>query len=156
LSRHGWVTPNPDGSKARCGGPALCTQCALEAESLRFRESLGLGGLAELDGATHTTEAVETGDDGLTVEKLLSTVAELRRLTYQPYYPTKLKGSEYIPSDSAFLFESGLLVVHKDRLDDGKPPDLATWLIEQVRSGAITTVYKVPEPGLISGRPRGR
>lgn len=27
---HGHVTPNPDGSKARCGGPALCAECAME------------------------------------------------------------------------------------------------------------------------------
>jgi hypothetical protein len=27
---HGHVTPNPDGSKARCGGPRMCTVCALE------------------------------------------------------------------------------------------------------------------------------
>lgn len=27
---HGHVIPNPDGSKARCGGPAMCPQCALE------------------------------------------------------------------------------------------------------------------------------
>ena len=30
MSGHGWVTPNPDGMKARCGGPALCSACALE------------------------------------------------------------------------------------------------------------------------------
>ena len=28
---HGWVTPRPDGAKARCGGPAICRECALEA-----------------------------------------------------------------------------------------------------------------------------
>lgn len=27
---HGWVTPNPDGSRARCGGPAICGACARE------------------------------------------------------------------------------------------------------------------------------
>lgn len=27
---HGHVRPNPDGSKARCGGPAICSVCALE------------------------------------------------------------------------------------------------------------------------------
>jgi hypothetical protein len=31
MSGHGHVTPNADGSKARCGGPAACSQCALEA-----------------------------------------------------------------------------------------------------------------------------
>jgi hypothetical protein len=30
VSGHGHVTPNADGSKARCGGPALCRECALE------------------------------------------------------------------------------------------------------------------------------
>jgi hypothetical protein len=28
---HGWVTPNPNGAKARCGGPALCSECYREA-----------------------------------------------------------------------------------------------------------------------------
>lgn len=27
---HGHVKPNADGSKARCGGPAICSECALE------------------------------------------------------------------------------------------------------------------------------
>lgn len=27
---HGHVVPRPDGAKARCGGPALCAQCARE------------------------------------------------------------------------------------------------------------------------------
>lgn len=27
MSGHGWVTPNEDGSKARCGGPAICAVC---------------------------------------------------------------------------------------------------------------------------------
>jgi hypothetical protein len=31
MSGHGHVTPNPDGSKARCGGPAICRECAIEA-----------------------------------------------------------------------------------------------------------------------------
>ncbi len=31
MAGHGWVTPNPDGMKARCGGPAICPQCAREA-----------------------------------------------------------------------------------------------------------------------------
>ena len=30
MSGHGHVTPNADGSKARCGGPKLCAVCALE------------------------------------------------------------------------------------------------------------------------------
>lgn len=31
MSGHGHVTPNADGSKARCGGPAICPKCASEA-----------------------------------------------------------------------------------------------------------------------------
>jgi hypothetical protein len=27
---HGHVTPNPDGSKARCGGPGMCPVCNAE------------------------------------------------------------------------------------------------------------------------------
>lgn len=27
---HGHVKPRPDGAKARCGGPALCTKCQAE------------------------------------------------------------------------------------------------------------------------------
>lgn len=33
MAGHGHVTPNADGSKARCGGPAICSQCAREAGS---------------------------------------------------------------------------------------------------------------------------
>lgn len=35
MNGHGHVTPNADGSKARCGGPALCTVCALELARLQ-------------------------------------------------------------------------------------------------------------------------
>lgn len=28
---HGHVFPRPDGVKARCGGPAICAECALDA-----------------------------------------------------------------------------------------------------------------------------
>lgn len=31
---HGHVIPNPDGSKARCGGPALCAECARERAAM--------------------------------------------------------------------------------------------------------------------------
>lgn len=30
MAGHGHVTPNPDGSRARCGGPGLCGQCSAE------------------------------------------------------------------------------------------------------------------------------
>lgn len=34
---HGWVTPNPDGSKARCGGPTLCDVCRRELAAREFQ-----------------------------------------------------------------------------------------------------------------------
>jgi hypothetical protein len=30
VAGHGHVTPNADGTKARCGGPMLCKECAVE------------------------------------------------------------------------------------------------------------------------------
>lgn len=38
---HGWVTPRPDGRKARCGGPSACQQCQQEASRLRGRDPGG-------------------------------------------------------------------------------------------------------------------
>lgn len=35
ISGHGHVTPNPDGTKARCGGPAICSTCAMELAALK-------------------------------------------------------------------------------------------------------------------------
>lgn len=31
MSGHGHVTPNPNGTRARCGGPGICAVCSLEA-----------------------------------------------------------------------------------------------------------------------------
>jgi hypothetical protein len=38
VSGHGHVTPNPDGSKARCGGPSLCPECARETGPHKLTE----------------------------------------------------------------------------------------------------------------------
>lgn len=35
MSGHGWVTLNPDGAKARCGGPGLCSVCQMEEAAKR-------------------------------------------------------------------------------------------------------------------------
>ena len=32
---HGHVVPNPDGSKARCGGPRICSVCSREQAALQ-------------------------------------------------------------------------------------------------------------------------
>jgi hypothetical protein len=34
---HGHVTPRPDGTRARCGGPGICAECSREAENARDR-----------------------------------------------------------------------------------------------------------------------
>lgn len=31
---HGHVTPNPNGARARCGGPAICPRCAAEQAAI--------------------------------------------------------------------------------------------------------------------------
>jgi hypothetical protein len=30
MSKHGWVTPLPNGAVARCGGPGICAHCKAE------------------------------------------------------------------------------------------------------------------------------
>lgn len=42
---HGHVTPRPDGGKARCGGPALCSVCRAE----ETREVLGAAYVEDLE-----------------------------------------------------------------------------------------------------------
>lgn len=43
---HGHVIPRPDGVKARCGGPALCSVCAKEQAAIAAREPNAAPGLA--------------------------------------------------------------------------------------------------------------
>jgi len=40
MSGHGHVVPNADGSRARCGGPAICSQCALEYARLHLQAEM--------------------------------------------------------------------------------------------------------------------
>ena len=42
VAGHGWVTPLPNGGKARCGGPGLCPQCSQEAADAGFRGETAL------------------------------------------------------------------------------------------------------------------
>lgn len=35
IGGHGHVRPRPDGARARCGGPAVCSACALELSNLQ-------------------------------------------------------------------------------------------------------------------------
>jgi hypothetical protein len=42
-SGHGHVWARPDGVRARCGGPALCAECAKDAARLKARRETGNG-----------------------------------------------------------------------------------------------------------------
>lgn len=48
MSGHGWVTPNPDGSVARCGGPGLCPECRAEEQAVKHEQPPKLKGRARL------------------------------------------------------------------------------------------------------------
>lgn len=39
MSGHGHVFPNPDGSRARCGGPGICMECSLEADQEKLYDT---------------------------------------------------------------------------------------------------------------------
>lgn len=45
-SGHGHVFPNPDGSRAKCGGPSVCLACAEDLRALETARKLGQEGLA--------------------------------------------------------------------------------------------------------------
>jgi hypothetical protein len=45
-SGHGWVFPNLDGSKAKCGGPAICQACARDQQALDAARRFGQETLA--------------------------------------------------------------------------------------------------------------
>lgn len=45
-SGHGWVFPNADGIKARCGGPGLCSACQEDQRALDMARRLGQETLA--------------------------------------------------------------------------------------------------------------
>jgi hypothetical protein len=58
MSGHGWVTPNPDGSKARCGGPGLCPACSAEAITAKpYVEVTAVSGTAHEIGQWVAAEA---------------------------------------------------------------------------------------------------
>lgn len=61
---HGHVTPNANGTKARCGGPGICLQCSAEkvgkVASNERRDTI----YAEMIKAL--SDAVKLGDFGIT------------------------------------------------------------------------------------------
>lgn len=70
---HGHVTPNPDGLKARCGGPAMCSVCQKEASE---KLTATMNDLVQ-DTATRGA-SVFNESEGLTLEQW---IAFKRRLT---------------------------------------------------------------------------
>lgn len=40
MSGHGHVTPNPNGMKARCGGPGLCSVCSAELAQKKMADEI--------------------------------------------------------------------------------------------------------------------
>lgn len=44
---HGHVVPNANGSKARCGGPSICPECAAELTSIKNSDTAFLQKIAD-------------------------------------------------------------------------------------------------------------
>lgn len=82
---HGHVIPRDDGHKARCGGPALCRECALE------REVVGLRWLIEHgERAFGTQWRKASGDD----------IEFVRRSMAAPGATLTVESSAPLPEDS--------------------------------------------------------
>lgn len=63
---HGHVIPRPDGVKARCGGPALCSVCAAELAQVREKETTAgalLSLAAELDSLASRPKLPSLSDE---------------------------------------------------------------------------------------------
>jgi hypothetical protein len=63
IEGHGWVHPREDGAKARCGGPAICGQCASEkaqkdSDEELERQMLAAVAKAHVDGEIQKLEAL--------------------------------------------------------------------------------------------------
>lgn len=48
MNGHGQVTPNPDGSKARCGGPSVCPLCTVEFAEKHHARTQALSAIPNL------------------------------------------------------------------------------------------------------------
>ncbi|MGK8745400.1 hypothetical protein ACRS6P_23310 [Pseudomonas aeruginosa] len=75
---HGHVFPRADGVKMRCGGPALCSECA--ADAYRARAALAQPSPAPTEGFTHFPELLESVQQMDAMLKANSAQAEAERL----------------------------------------------------------------------------
>lgn len=60
IGGHGHVKPRPDGMRARCGGPRICSACALELAEKTAIDALASNIQSAISEANH----VASDDDG--------------------------------------------------------------------------------------------
>lgn len=75
MAGHGWVRPNPDGLKARCGGPSICPVCRREQAALSADPGLELAAAAEAALAAFAPKPARVAHAS---DALLSQADELR------------------------------------------------------------------------------
>lgn len=57
MSGHGHVVPNPDGSRARCGGPGICAECSKELAQHTFPSGQGFSAVIPVGGPKEATNS---------------------------------------------------------------------------------------------------
>lgn len=63
IGGHGHVTPRPDGQKARCGGPKICKECAVEQVTVLTAAAEPEVTKVPLDGLSDLVKQFETARD---------------------------------------------------------------------------------------------
>lgn len=85
MSGHGHVTPNADGSKARCGGPSSCRECASElAASVAAKEKQ----------AQRPAETPTVTDLAAKYQIAFDALIEIRNLDRSTWKPEAIKAHE--------------------------------------------------------------
>lgn len=85
MGGHGWVHPREDGSHARCGGPAMCLECADEARVAGFTRWHGypLPGAGPVETVAGLRARLAERDALL--ERAAELLTSCERLTYGPH-----------------------------------------------------------------------
>lgn len=121
MSGHGHVIPNADGSKARCGGPALCSTCAHEllGQPTPFQQYARAMD-DEIARRVRTATVIKPGDHVLltTIEPFGQDLAKMRDALLE-----RFPGVE-------FTFVAGVTDIAIDRQDEAEPepPPDASWV----------------------------
>lgn len=112
IGGHGHVVPRPDGAKARCGGPGLCSTCSREQLAHRGSHDPRCTSLipaaqlcdcrvwASIDGGKRPDESdadaiVRQAQEGTSYHARLTAVAEAARALYDVVDPTDCYESEH-------------------------------------------------------------